>query len=155
MKHLAVLSLFLAAACGGATPAPPRDTQDHAVPGDVVTTNAFTGATVATVLAYDAVGAAPRRREVTDAATVAAMIAAAAPTEQPGQGLRKCPDTYAVEFSDAARGSFGSLGFCNSGPLTVDTALEGPQLNRGGTTIAVTIADEPALRALVVANLPE
>ncbi len=157
MKQLGALFLVLATACGGSSSStpPPQAPAQPPSSGEVVTTNAFTGATVATVLAYDAMGAAPRSRQVTDATTVAAMIAAAAPTEVPGQGLRKCPDTYAVEFSDATRGSFGSVGFCNGDALTAETPLEGPQLNRGSSTVAVTLADEPALRALVVANLPE
>lgn len=141
-------------ACHGGAPAPTSPTRSgsgaEATPG-----NALTGAATVEIARWAAFGEAPTTRMVADAGTVAAMVTAAGPTATPGGALRKCPDTIALTFRDSASASLGSVGFCNAGgALTADTPLEGAQLTRGDDTIAVTLADEPALRALVLANWP-
>lgn len=163
MKDYLIAALLGASllACHGGAPAPTQPSRDGSAAGgsgsggEAMPGNALTGATSVEISRWAAFGEAPSTRTVADAATVAAMVAAAGPTATPGGSLRKCPDTIALNFRDGASASLGNLGFCNSGgTLTADTPLEGAQLTRGYDTIAVTLADEPALRTLVLANWP-
>ena len=160
-KHLFFTALLGATllACGSATPAPSEPTDNTGETtdpgGEAAPGNALTGATTVEISRWAEMGGQPTSRTVSDPAAVEAMVAAAGPTATPGGSLRKCPDTIALAFADGAGASLGTVGFCNSGgALTADSPLEGPQLTRGSDTIAVTLADEPALRALVLANWP-
>lgn len=95
--------------------------------------------------------AAPAKKySLSDPAKVAAALAAIDLQQIPNGPRRRCPDTITLHFHDPSGAARGGLGLCNTTALSEASPLEGPEAFAGSIRGGVKLADEAALKKLLI-----
>lgn len=94
--------------------------------------------------------AAAKKYTLSDPAKVAAALTAIDLQQIPNGARRRCPDTIVLHFQDAGGVARGGLGLCNTTTINDASALEGPEAFAGPIRGGVKLADEAALKKLLI-----
>lgn len=94
--------------------------------------------------------AAAKKYSLSDPAKVAAALSAIDLQQIPNGPRRRCPDTLVLHFHDASGAARGGLGLCNTTTLNDASPLEGPEAFAGSIRGGVKLADEAALKKLLI-----
>lgn len=94
--------------------------------------------------------AAAKKYSLSDPAKVAAALAAIDLQQIPNGPRRRCPDTITLHFHDPSGVARGGLGLCNTTSINDTSTLEGPEAFAGTIRGGVKLADEGALKKLLI-----
>lgn len=93
---------------------------------------------------------AGKKYAIADAAKIQAALSAVGLEQVADGAQRRCPDTLVLHLVDAAGAEKGAIGLCNTTALTEASALEGPEFFQGSTRGGIKLADEGALKKLLL-----